>query len=110
VQKFIHLGLMACIFAAVLSFGGVLPLAWAGVQILAFLLCGAFIWAGFTDGIPWRGPLLLAAYVVTQPFLTHSSTVPAAALNLLTYICIFYLALPVGQNGHATSLSSLFSC
>jgi N-acetylglucosaminyldiphosphoundecaprenol N-acetyl-beta-D-mannosaminyltransferase len=55
VQKFIQAGLLVCIYAAVLSFGGTEPVPWAGVQFVAFSLFGIWIWMGQSDDLSCSG-------------------------------------------------------
>jgi O-antigen ligase len=98
VQKFIHAGLLVCIYTAVLSFGGTEPVPWAGVQFVAFSLFGILIWTeqsdDFSQRIPWKGPIALAIYLVARSSPPGGPTLiaPWTILNPLTYICAFYLA------------------
>lgn len=88
-------GLVTCLFGAVLAFGGTEPLAWAAVQLLAFLLCGLVLWAKEAwSRLPWKGPALLLAYVGLQAAIIHPEAhlVREQILRLLVYLCGFYLA------------------
>jgi hypothetical protein len=91
-------GLLVCLAAAVLAFGGTTPLPWAAVQLGAFLLFGFVLWKKDAPGrysqLPWLGPLLLLGYVGVQSAFVHPDVhlVGQQLLRLLAYLCVFCVA------------------
>lgn len=100
-EQALALGLFACLCGAVLAFGGTEPFSWAGVQIVAFLLCVMALWSGNPADLltqcPWQGPALLLGYAGLQAVFIHPDARLAREhiLRLLTYLCIFCVSATV---------------
>jgi O-antigen ligase len=103
-------GLVVCLTAAVLAFGGVEPLSWSAVNLATFLLLGFVLWSTEARGArfhwPWAGTLLLLAYVGVQAAMIHGgrSLAREQMLRLGAYLCAFYVALFVARDRKSRSM------
>jgi len=106
-------GLVVCLASGVLAFGGVEPFSWAAVNLVAFLLFAFVLWnqEARNPRWPWRGALLLLAYVGVQVALVHSDVylVQEQILRLGACLSIFYVARFVssGQTSRSVLLAGL---
>ena len=97
------LGLLVCIWTAVLAFGATLPLAWSAVQIVLFALLGVLLWGnGGTNPVlpfPWKAPATLLLFVALQSAFVHPSPyrVDREFLNLLALTCAFCVSAAVAR-------------
>ena len=95
------MGLLVCLWTAVLVFGATLSLAWSAVQILVFALLGVLLWgsAGTNPALPypWKAPAALLLFVALQSALVHPSPyrVDKEFLNLLALASAFCVSAAV---------------
>jgi len=97
------LGLLVCIWAAVLAFGATLPLAWSAVEIVVFALLGVLLWgnAGTNPALPfpWKAPAALLLFVALQTALVRPRPYRADEefLNVLALVCAFCVSAAVAR-------------
>jgi O-antigen ligase len=98
-QQWLAVGLWICLSGGALAFGGTAPLAWAAVQLLAFVLLVLVIWSSRAP-LPWKGPALLLGYAVCQTAVVPADVHRAREqlLRLLAYLCVFCVAACIARS------------
>lgn len=89
-------GLLACLFAAAIAFGGTEPLVWAGVKFVIFLSALAAVWVLPKQfaALPWKGLALLAVFLAAQTFVLQRRGERASEplADFVVYVAAFALA------------------
>lgn len=92
----------ACLALAVLLFGGVEPRALTVIQASCFTLFVVHLWLprnrSSSARLPWQGPCVLLALVLSQSFLLTdlNQYYSGQVLRLLLYVCTFLLFADIG--------------
>ncbi len=92
----LEIGLIACIAAAVIAFGGTEPLVFAGVECALFLLAAVALWllpARF-GRLPWKALGLLGAFLALQATVlaARGQRTGEPLEDFLVYVAAFALA------------------
>ena len=94
----LEMGLILCLYSAVLAFGATGTLTFALPQLLAFGLAGVVVWRRWEEPVSPRLALIvisLLLYVLAQRFLWLSRLEVRAAdvLRWLAVLCVFWVAI-----------------